>query len=284
MFEHFTFGALPQPRLATEDADLQASPTDTSFSSPLTPCSPQPSQHPQGLDTVVDKFSAHSLQSQDLLVSHFAAWVTDAEERPDGEDVCISQTITKHASLPTSLSPAPANPRGTVACRRLQRQLNVQLQTSATHVRDLNSLVSEMLETNSQCRLTTPSPSPPVVTPTSPPPVPTHPFIIDTEPDSPTTTTQQAWFHPPPPQNHHAELEIDEGFCEQDEEQRSFEEEMSLRRASTPSGIRKYNNPTTMGAGRWARSADCVLIGGKIKVKNVPRMRRRRGVPGHIST
>jgi hypothetical protein len=63
--------------------------------------------------------------------------------------------------------------------------------------------------------------------------------------------------------------DVDEGFHE-DESLGDEGMETSLRRASMPSGIRKYNSL------RYGRSADVVTIGGKIKVKCLPRMRRRK--------
>lgn len=63
--------------------------------------------------------------------------------------------------------------------------------------------------------------------------------------------------------------DVDEGFHD-DESLGDEGMETSLRRASTPSGIRKY------GGVRYARSADIVSIGGRVKVRSVPRMRRRK--------
>jgi len=60
---------------------------------------------------------------------------------------------------------------------------------------------------------------------------------------------------------------IDEGFHEDEASWNLELEEMSLRRASTPSGIRKHC-PL-----RWGRSAEVLCVGGRMKVK--PRMRRR---------
>ena len=62
--------------------------------------------------------------------------------------------------------------------------------------------------------------------------------------------------------------DIDEGFCdgEPDEEE---ELEMTLRRASAPNGIRKYDL-------RYGRSADIVHIAGRPMVRNLPRLRKRK--------
>merc|ERR1712000_618080 len=78
--------------------------------------------------------------------------------------------------------------------------------------------------------------------------------------------------------------DADEGFAEMDDPFGilAFEEEMSLRRASAPSGIRKYN------VVRWRKSVECMgmrdaYAGGnggamlaRTKVRSVPRMRRRK--------
>lgn len=65
-------------------------------------------------------------------------------------------------------------------------------------------------------------------------------------------------------------LDMDEGFHEDESFGVEEEMEMSLRRASAPSGIRKYNGV------RYGRSVDVIAIGGKLKVRNLPRMRKRR--------
>ena len=63
--------------------------------------------------------------------------------------------------------------------------------------------------------------------------------------------------------------DYDEGFYE-DEGFAEEEIEFSLRRASMPSGIRKYNGM------RYGRSADIVNIGGRVNVRSLPRMRKRK--------
>jgi len=64
-----------------------------------------------------------------------------------------------------------------------------------------------------------------------------------------------------------SEIVVDEGFDEGEEW-----DEFSLRRASTPSGIRKHHSI------RFSRSAD-ICIGGKVKVRSKPRMRKRKPKP-----
>jgi len=70
--------------------------------------------------------------------------------------------------------------------------------------------------------------------------------------------------------------DFDEGFCDMDVDTSREFEETTMRRASTPSGIRKGYNVASV---KWARSADVVCVNGKIKVKNVPRMRKRHVPP-----
>lgn len=78
----------------------------------------------------------------------------------------------------------------------------------------------------------------------------------------------------------------DEGFAEMDDPHGllALEDEMSMRRASAPTGIRKYN------VVKWRKSIECMGMrdayvngncnGGatlaRTKVRSVPRMRRRK--------
>ena len=174
MFEHFTFCAQPQimqPSHLLDDAF--PSPTDTSFPSPLTPppSSSSNPQHQAGISDIIAKFSQQTLQQQsrDQLVHDFQTWqrgnddaATFAPPEIGDDDVDIEDTdqddilpnserITKTVSLlSTPVSPPPPS---SLACRRLQRQLNVQLQTSTTHSRDIGALVDGMVASESQCTL-----------------------------------------------------------------------------------------------------------------------------------
>jgi len=249
MFEHFTFGAMPQSRDALQD-EAFLSPIDTSFPSPLTPpptSFPFPSNPNQaGLNDIVMKFSQQTIQpkSRDELVQQFQAWQNDHDLEIDDEEMeSPSERIAETASLPPT--PILSSTR-TVTCRRLQRQLNVQLQTCSSHIRDINTLVEDMIVSNSQCTLR--------------------------------KATSRTHLLSPPPSRGRDVVEMlvvdtseydDEGFYE-DEGFAEEETEMSLRRASTPSGIRKYNGV------RYGRSADIVNIGGKLKVRSFPRMRKRK--------
>jgi hypothetical protein len=118
-------------------------------------------------------------------------------------------------------------------------------------------LVEDMIVTNSQCTLHR-STSRPYLS--SPPPSTSgrEELVVD-------TTEYPLQLRNVPDE--------DEGFSEIADEDWGIEEEMTLRRASTPSGIRKY------GVMRWRGSAECVAAvnaAGRTKVKSVPRMRRRK--------
>lgn len=241
MFEHFTFGAAPQTRYEPPE-DAFPSPTDTSILSPLTPpptSFPFPSNpNHAGINDIVTKFSEQTIQpkSRGELVQQFQAWQNDHDLEVDDEEMeSSSEQITQTMSLPPT--PMLSSP---VTCRRLQRQLNVQLQTCSSHIRDINSLVEDMIVSNSQCTLRqissrTTLPSPP----------PSRGLMVD-----PSEHDDEGFYE-------------DEGFAEE-------ETGFSLRRASTPGGIRKYSGV------RFGRSADVVNIGGRIKVRSLPRMRKRK--------
>lgn len=270
MFDNFTFAAQAQ----TTHDEVLASPTDISFPSPLSP--PPTSFFPTQLDSVsdiVDQFSKQSLypESENELPQQSIWQSREDDERPTldldqdmepfspEELTYVSTTKGRITINAWELQPLPNTPTlphpksGTVACRRLQRQLNVQLQSCSNHVRDINALVEDMIVSNTQCRLHT---SPSRLQLSSPPPSRPSGLVVD--------TTEE-----PPPFE-------DEGFAEIDDSVWGIEEEMSLRRASTPSGIRKYNH-----ARWWRSSAECVnspVMGtnGVMKVRNVTRMRRRK--------
>ena len=274
MFEHFTFGAQAQ---TNNDEDVSASPTDTSFPSPIEappqPISPfdswESSPYQQGLDDIVNQLRNHSL-SHDSEEPQRSLWQESQLPSPDPDDPFTEEELSyisttrgmakvhnSTQSMPNTPLMAPSH-NGSVACRRLQRQLNVQLQSCSNHVRDINSLVEDMITSNSQCRLHK-STSRPYL---SSPPSSRHEeedLVVD-------TTESEA---------SHISVDEDEGFGDFEDPSTLLQEEVSLRRASTPSGIRKY------GGLRYRASAECVgangVMGsnGKTKVRSVPRMRKR---------
>lgn len=194
------------------------------------------------------KFSQQSLQqkSRDELVQQFQAWQNDHDLEIEDEDMdSPSDPITQTVSPP--LTPILSS-AGSVTCRRLQRQLNVQLQTCSSHIRDISTLVDDMVVTNSQCTLRK-------VTPRA--------YLTSPPPSRGSDVVENLVVDPK-----EFDEDLDEGFHE--DEGFVEEEGGSLRRASTPSGIRKYNGM------RYERSADVVIIGGRLKVRSLPRMRKRK--------
>lgn len=279
MFDHFTFAAQALPTDQQEEI-VSASPTDTSFPSPVsaTEQSSLPPWSPYQQDTVegiVHKFSQQSLRREDRELPQQSLWQGQDEPLPSPdfdmddeftlEEMSYTSTTRGMITVPASnstlslpnLAPLPCPRGGSIACRRLQRQLNVQLQASSSHIRDINALVEDMIVTNSQCTLHI-STSRPYLS--SPPPsrAGSGELVVD-------TTEYQLQGRNIPDE--------DEGFSEIADEDWGIEEEMTLRRASTPSGIRKY------GVMRWRGSAECVAAvnaAGQRKVRSVPRMRRRK--------
>lgn len=259
MFEHFTFGAPAQTSYAPNE-DSFPSPTDCSFrleTPPPTSCY-EGEVNRGGINDIVDKFSEQSLRPDDerpqrSIWNHTLPtpdFDNEMEEFTPEELTYISTgrgkvTLEPHSQ---SLPNLPAMERnGTVACRRLQRQLNVQLQSCTSHIRDISALVEDMITTSSQCRLRESSSRPCLSTP---------PLELDIEGEEQRT----------PPGLHE-----DEGFAEM-EDGDGLEDEFSLRRASTPSGIRKLG----FNVVRYRTSGECVR---GAKVRCVPRMRKRKPRP-----
>jgi len=217
MFEHFTFGAQSQ----NQHDDVSASPTDISFSSP-------PSAFPfydeklSDLSDIVQKLNQQSLDHEKSSNS-FVAWEEATRQSFEVDDEMLYLT-------PTVSAPIHDNSRSSIACRRLQRQLNTQLQLSTSHIRDLKTLMEDMIDTSSQCRLYSP--------------------------------TMKYLAADPAEVDHQLSLEIDEGFSEP----LDTDTETSLRRASSPSGIRKCGI-------KYARSGDSV---GRMRVRSMPRMRKQK--------
>jgi hypothetical protein len=283
MFEHFTFGAQAQA-IHQHEEDISASPTDCSFSTPLLPetssSSYRSSRQQGGMSDIVHEFSQHSFfKPDDDERPQPSIWQgrSGTPSSPDfhstmqeftPENISYLATVCRPILTPgyrentRSSPPSPTLPcprSGIVASRRLQRQLNVQLQTSHCHLKDINALVESMIETSAQCRLHKSSPPP------------------SRSPSRSPTKAQNLSIDPATQYPHRAitpDPDEDEGFAEIEEISATIE---SLRRASTPSGIRKFK------ALRMKSSAECLNNGkvlidahGKIKVRSAPRMRRRK--------
>jgi hypothetical protein len=267
MFDTYVFGTHIQTARAAATCleEITASPTDCSF--PLTLTRPTCTRRciatrPQGpINEIVHQLAEQGLvvpenleppvrcrpASSSISESTTEALVVDDTPTIPGA-VRIAQRATR--SLP-NLRPVISHTRGTVACRRLQRQLHVQLQSCSNHIREISTLVEDMVTTQAQCRLHRfPLPSPENEH---------HLIVPDLRGDQPVMS-----------------LDVDEGFIEMDEDedlpQLIIDDEMTLRRASTPSGIQKYS------VARWRKSSECVSavnVHGRAKVRCVPRMRRR---------
>jgi hypothetical protein len=275
MFEHFTFGAQSHPRHSLDHDDFP-SPTDTTsplhhHTTPPTgypfPSHPHPHSTQGGVDNLAAKLSEQSLQqrSRDELVKQIQAWEAQSPDLEidddDGDDDNDEDNDMESPEDTVSLPPSPGCASRGQQCRRLQRQLNVQLQSSETHVRGINALVSEMIDKSSQCRVVT---SPTKLYLVSPPPSRGSDTVMGQREEG--RIDQLADFD-----HGFGDDDEDEGFCEGDldeGEEMKMEMEMSLRRASAPSGIRKTV--------RHGQSANVVNIGGRLKVWSLPRMRKRK--------
>lgn len=275
MFEHFTFGAQAQ---TNHHEDISASPTDTSFPSPIEapPASVCPFESweagpfQEGMNDIVNQLSSHSLlhDSEEPQASIWRdsqplspAFDPFTEEELSYVSTTRGMAIVHHSTKSMPNTPLMASSHsGTLACRRLQRQLNVQLQSSANHTRDINALVESMIVNNSQCNLRKSTSRPYLLSLPSKRHDTEEPLIQTTEVEAQVPT-----------------LHEDEGFGDFDDPSTLMKEEVSLRRASTPTGIRKHSL-------RYRASAECVgsnvIVGpnGRLKVRSVPRMRKRKVV------
>ncbi|KAJ5054258.1 uncharacterized protein L3040_000537 [Drepanopeziza brunnea f. sp. 'multigermtubi'] len=166
MFEYFTFGAHPQTRFFetggpndTDDHDDGcASPTDTSFSlpPPKSPTCVLPAHRKGGIHDIITAFSQQSLGSDDAESARPSSGCSTGFSTRASFSLASSPLTDyeeEEGASYKSARPAGSGP-GTGACsRRLQRQLDVQLQSCERHVRDISSLVEDMISSKSQCRL-----------------------------------------------------------------------------------------------------------------------------------
>ena len=255
MFETFTFGAHPQ--LSHQLDDALPSPTDASFhASPSSPATSDPipfHSNQSDLNDIVARLARQTLQQQSRneWFNRFQAGRDAPLERlevdDDDEDLhAAKQQGIDMASLPLSATPTK------VSSKRVQRQRNVQLQSCPSHLKDINTLVENMISANSQCRIT----SLPDISPSPPKPLTggDEPLAVDFSKGNDESVEADC---------------IDEGFCD-GEYHEEDDSKMSLRAASMLAGIRKHNI-------RYARSADVVNVPGWVKVQRQPRMRKRYG-------
>ena len=307
MFEHFTFGAEAQPRYLQDE--VAASPTDITFvGSDRRLASSFPTEYPfpeqvPAINDIVARFTNYTLRpedcnsSNDSMTQFRSCTDTTTESSPtfDFEDMSFVSTRRglKHVvrGSPVSdpsvtshpfMSSTACTPSGDDAgCRRLQRQLNMQLQSCKNHVKDINTLVETMISTNSQCRLRTPSrtrsngqsssaDSIEVIAASPSNDLVTDDVVFGDEDDSAIVAEQEVSPHE------------DEGFAEMDDEEGDIE--LSLRRASIPRGIRKHSGAIPQMGSKYKNMSDSAIAVGsmnmympreKRKIRCAPRMRRR---------
>jgi hypothetical protein len=271
MFEHFTFGAQAQTRYDRED--LSASPCDTSFvqSPPTSFPFPDPQGNPV-FDDIVNKFGQHSLRPEDNEDAR-PSIRADTVEGPTFDDepftveelsyVSTTRGLTTVHYFTPSFAPAHIN---NIASRREQRQQHTQLQACSSHIRDISALVEDMIQSNSQCNLRKSTSRPYLLSPPRSRPGSNIPTIDDLIVDE---TDEQ--------QKRQVPYDEDEGFAEMEEVLTLQEEEMSLRRASTPSGIRKHDVRYKASSESLASTASSFngVRRDRASYRCVPRMRKR---------
>jgi hypothetical protein len=280
MFEHFTFGA--QAQIQNQE-DWNASPTDTSFSEPASASSSsfpfEWEESQPDLSAIVHQMGRQSL-SHESETPQQSIWQNTASiPIIDFDDNCdpfnidnldfVSTTrgmATVKASYddvaPITLQ-TPSND-GKVACRRVQRQRNTQMQACSKHVRDISALVEDMIDGNSQCKLRRTTSKSKLISPLA---SPTR--QLEDKSIFASLYYENRGISPDPDPE-------DEGFAEMEEQIAAIKEEVSLRRACTPSGIRKNNGLRYRGSIEGMASSQ--IINGRLKVRSLPRMRRRTKV------
>ncbi|EPE27281.1 hypothetical protein GLAREA_03196 [Glarea lozoyensis ATCC 20868] len=280
MFEHFTFGAQAQTR---PQEDWDASPTDISCSEPPSASSTSfpfnwEESQPE-LGSIVQQMSRQSL-SHESETSQPSIWqttlpspITDFDDNCDPfniEDLAFVSTTRGMAKVKAGYSDAapmtlqaPSN-HGRVACRRVQRQRNTQMQACAKHVRDISALVEDMVDGNSQCTLHKTTSNQNLWSPQTVPAKQSDDKSIF----SPLYFENRGISPDPNPED-------DEGFAEMEEQITALKEELSLRRC-TPSGIRKHSGLKYRGSIEGMNSQ--LVVNGKLKVRSMPRMRKRNRI------
>ncbi|CAG8959866.1 hypothetical protein HYFRA_00013138 [Hymenoscyphus fraxineus] len=287
MFEHFTFAAQAQSHCQNVE---DVPPLDISLPSPvsspiLTPQSWNLPELQSPVDTIAHQFSTQSLspslhdeKSQTSLWYHpTSSPIIDSDSDHDhihpSELTYISSTrgLTR-VQAEFSSFPSSTSTNRTLACRRAQRQRNIQAQCSPKHMRDIQSLVSSMIESNSQCRLRKPTT---IIYPNSPPPSRggDSPYSDELTKSAEADIEMRCTFD-------RASSPEDEGFGDDDELVPVVREEVpSLRRCAVPGGIRK--NGAVPVKGKKGREVSGVgsscsrIVDGKAKIRCPPRMRRR---------
>lgn len=318
MFEHFTFGAQAQTRYYLQDEIISASPTDTSFNQRVDCSRSRPSYtkeysfpqievtepHP-GLNDIVSQFTRYTLRPveedlrprilvDDNLLSPCSAedkrFEDQAFEFPErlqyvSTRSCGLRTFTPSSSISDSTPGTPVESKGSGShdggCRRQRRQLNTQLQSCTNHVRDINSLVEDMISTGDQCRLFSTSTSSSITPPRSR--LASHISIASdlSMSDATNDNSEEESLYGPPQS---IDPNEDEGFAEMEDDDLQAHN-LSLRSVRMPNGIRKAQGPTAAvamrmrGSGAGLDRSFCLVPQGvkRRHAGGLPRMRKRRG-------
>ncbi|CAD6442492.1 dd7a5ccc-ea38-472b-ab92-db7e41419cec-CDS [Sclerotinia trifoliorum] len=268
MFENFTFGAAPTNPYQYDD-DVQLSPRDDSYPIPI---SPSDNSYPffddykpsTPLDDIIDQFHHQSLSYEEARNFQSRQYASPTPSLSGDSEISSSSSDSTHSVPSTPTSPYRA---GVLACRRLQRQVNVQLQCSTSHIRDISSLVEDMLSNNSQCNLH-PSPSKTTLASSPMSTMVVDPCTQNEWNDSESEKARRRWLNIVV-----NDIDVDELYMEGDHWDRE-DACLSLRRASTPIGIKKLGL-------RCKTSLDCVG-GVRMKVARGPRMKMRMGKVGRV--
>ncbi|KAI0551625.1 hypothetical protein F4679DRAFT_538602 [Xylaria curta] len=172
----------------------------------------------------------------------------------------LCEPLQPPSSYPFDNVVAESRPEGKLPCKpsdvKHPRRMESRLHRSASNLRMLG-LVTGMIENGVQCNVHNSTPS-----------SPTRKLSVPT-----TLPTSMRYIEAQDPVEPHLlpgrmQLEIDQGFSELDEET-LLNENLALRHAGTPAGIRKF------GFLRYRSSSEAAQSCKNMK-KSVPRMRRRR--------
>ncbi|KAJ4292714.1 hypothetical protein N0V90_009377 [Kalmusia sp. IMI 367209] len=151
LFRDFSFDAPSRhlPQHCPERAVLNVSPTSTS-PSPF----PLPARLPTPPPCSINDL-AQALNKQDLRVIVDPRYKASHEPLTPPDDVTFSHALPERPQL--SLSTARLNS----ATLRMQRQAHVRMQSSSSHVKDIASLVEQMIQVGDQCNVCSRKSKPP---------------------------------------------------------------------------------------------------------------------------
>lgn len=293
MFEHYVFGASSP----TVIEDSFPSPRDCSslppFSSPTSLEVDDCMEEEEGLGNIISQLSTSLLQPDEHPQAS-SLWSPTAPSFTSEELTYTSLRrgkVNLHDRKRARESSEERDRRG--LCKRKQRMRDTKMLSCADHKKDIEGLVKTMISTSSQCNIV-PSPTS-TSQPTSHIPTSTSPLEIDPFESTPLeldTPSLEAEDDFPAPPSLQIEMHEDEGFVDSPSSP-DADIEMTLRRASMPMGVRKWNmmryraGGELAGAGLEAYGAGGAygegwvrgeMVNARKKVRCVPRMRRRRKI------